>query len=205
MCKNIKIHMKKIGKVLEKMFKILIGTQNNILLKFKLTLPVSATLIYTFAVIFQEESNPKAANVFKIISGIFLAICFVLVQNDASIMGFIDGFVRLVSVLIIFIYSLNFCVNTNLNLHGFRLVIYSIFACLGLFFCIFYFISKFIDIYNFAKNLLKQIKEKLFGSTKPSTSKIKELIENITAMLIAIGGLALAIKAIIEPLVNIFK
>lgn len=191
--------------MLEKILKIIFGTQNSILQKLKLSLPVSATLIYTFAVTFQEKTNPEAAKILTYISGTLLLICFVLVQNNSTVSGFMSEFIRLMIYFYILVFSLDFCINTSLNMHGWHLVFYSILACLGLFLCTFYFISKFLDIYNFIKNLFKQIKEKLFNSTSSSTSKITALIENVTALFVAIGGLALSIKAIIEPLINLFK
>ena len=71
--------------------------------------------------------------------------------------------------------------------------------------CSFYLVAKFIDIFIFAKKVFKQIKEKLFNSVQPATSKAKALIENITTFLVSIAGLGVAIKAIIEPLINLFK
>ena len=205
MVEETKQFIKKFLETSEKIFKIIFGTKNNIMLKFKLSLPVSATLIYVFAIIFQEKTNPETAQVLIYISGILLLTCFVVVQNNSTIVDFLCEFIRLMIFFFILIFSLDFCVNTNLNIHGWRLILYSILACLGLFSCTFYFIAKFLDIYNFIKNLFKQIKERLFNSTSSSTSKLTALIENITALFVAIGGLALAIKAIIEPLINLFK
>lgn len=185
--------------------KKLLRTRHNILLKFKLSLLVSSPLIYALAVTFQEEANPEAADIFKNISGILLFLFFVLISNNESAVEFVKGFVYLIIVFITLVFSLNFCINDSLNYHGFRLILYSIIACLGLLFVIFFLISKFVDVYIFIRNLFIRFKEKLFNSPKSSTSKITGLIENMTAIFTAIGSLALATKTIIEPLINQFK
>lgn len=205
MRKKIKNFFEKLLKILKIMFREILGTQNNILLKLKLSLFISSTLIYALAVIFQEESNPEVASIFKFFSGLLLIIFFVLVQNNRTISEFMYEFSRLIVFFFILIVSLNFCISTSLTMHGLYLYIFSTFACLGLFLCTFYFIAKFLDIYNFIKNLFRQIQGKLFNSTNSSTSKITAFIENITALFVAIGGLALAVKAIVEPLANLFK
>lgn len=205
MRKEKEIFLKKIIKTTGKLLKKILMTQNNIFLKFKVSLLVTSPLIYTLAVTFQKDSNPEAANIFEIISGILLFLFYVLVQNNESVVGLINGFVYSTVIFIILIYSLNFSVNTNVNYHGFQLIFYSIVACAGLLLFTFFLISKFIDIYNFICNLFNQLKEKLFNSPAPNTSKLNTLIEHITALFATIGSLTLAIKAIVEPLVNFSK
>ena len=192
-------------KIIEPLTKKLLRTQHNILLKFELSLLVSSSFIYTLAVTFQEEANPEAADIFEVISGILLFLFFVLVSNNDSVVEFIKGFVYLIIAFITLIFSLDFCINDSLNYHGFRLIFYSIIACLGLLFVIFFLISKFVDVYIFIRDLFIHFKEKLFNSPESSTSKITKLIENMAAIFTAIGSLALAIKTIIEPLINQFK
>lgn len=85
------------------------------------------------------------------------------------------------------------------------LIAFSILSCVGIFISFLYLIAKFIDIFIWFKKIFKQVKEKLFNSVQPATSKAKALIENITAFLVSIAGLGIAIKAIIEPLINLFK
>ena len=77
-----------------------------------------------------------------------------------------------------------------------------------MFFCIFYFVSKVSDIFDFMKKLFYKIKNKIYNNAAPATSKWKILIENITTFLVTIGGLTLAIKTIADSLfqiINSFK
>ena len=70
----------------------------------------------------------------------------------------------------------------------------------------FYFISLFNAIYNFSKNIFEKIKSKLFGSIHSADEKTKSFtsfIQNISALLVAIGGLVLTVKGVIEPLIKI--
>ena len=83
-------------------------------------------------------------------------------------------------------------------------------SCIGLLSCSFYFISKFVDILHFAKNTFLQIKYKLFNSTEINeterkTTRLITFFENTTTLLVSIAGLGVAIKTIIEPLINLFK
>lgn len=205
MLKKTKEFFKKLIELVEKIFKEILGTKNNLSLKIEISLFISSILIYSLAVIFQEETNLGAANISKNISAILLVIFFVLVQNNNTIKECTYEFARLLFFFYLLFFSLDFYINTDLNTHDQHLIVLSLAACFGLFFCTFYFISKFFDIYNFIKNLFKQFKEKLFNSPNSNTSKATALIENFTALLVAIGGLALAIKAIVEPLINLFK
>lgn len=201
----LKKFFKKLIELAEIIFKEILGTKNNLWLKLKLSLFISSISIYSLAVIFQEETNQEAANISKNISGILLVIFFVLVQNNNTIKECTYEFVRLLLFIYILLFSLDFYISSDLNAHPQHLIILSFAACFGLFFCTFYLIAKFFDIYNFIKNLFKQIKEKLFNSPNSNTSKVTALIENITTLFAAIGSLALGIKTIIEPLVNLFK
>lgn len=78
-----------------------------------------------------------------------------------------------------------------------------ILSCVGLFFCVFYFISKLADIVELIRKGFRQIKIKLFNTANPATTKFKALIENITAFLVAVGGLTVAVKVIAESLFQV--
>lgn len=185
--------------------KYVFGTQNNILLKLNISLFISAILFYIFAIMIKDQNNPQPYNTFVYISSILFFIWMLFAQYNNSIREFMFEIVRLIVFFCILVFSLNFCINTSISLSGIRLISGSTLSCIGIIGCSFYLISKFIDIFTLVKKIFAQIKQKLFNSDQPSTSKIKSLIENITAFLVAIAGLGVAIKAIIEPLINLFK
>lgn len=192
-------------RIINKIIKILFGTQNNILQKLDGALFISAILFLIFSVMTKDQNNPLVYNTFLCISAILFSLWLVLIQNSSSILEIIFELVRLFMYFCILILSLNFCINTSVSLSGVRLIIYSILSCVGIICCSFYLTAKFTDIFVFVKKLTNQIKQKLFNSVQPAPSKIKSLIENITAFLVAIAGLGVAIKTIIEPLINLFK
>lgn len=185
--------------------KIIFGTEKNISLKSSCSFFIAGILFLTFSVISKEQYNLQAYNIFSIISGLLLGVWLCLIQNNSSLWEIIKELFRLFVFFIILIFSLNFCISSSIGLFGFKLIVCSILSCIGILCCTFYLISKFVDILIFVKNLFKQIKQKLFDSVQPATSKTKALIENITAFLVSIAGLGIAIKTIIEPLIGLFK
>lgn len=191
---------RKISTIIKNIF----GTQNNILLKFNIALFISAILFYIIAIIIKDQNNLEPYNTFVSISSLLFFIWMLFAQYNNSFREFMFETVRLITFFCIIIFSLNFCINMSISLSGVYLIGGSILSCIGIISCSFYLTSKFIDIFALIQKILTQIKQKLFNSDQPSTSKIKSLIENITAFLVAIAGLGVAIKTIIEPLINLF-
>lgn len=185
--------------------KIIFGTKNNIALKSSFSLFISGILFLAFSAMAKDQQNLQAAEIFSYISGTLLGLWLCLIQNTDSILEIIKELFRLFVFFAILIFSLDYCINLSIYHHGFCLIVSSILSCIGLLLCSFYLISKFVDIFVFIKNIFKHIKQKLFNSVQPATSKAKALIENITAFLVSIAGLGIAIKTIIEPLINLFK
>ena len=190
---------------IKKFIKIIFGTENNILLKFSLSCFFTGILFFALALFFQNENTVQPSMTFTYISGVLLAMWLISIENRDSVLEIFKEFFRLTVSFIVLIFSLNFCLNQSINLIGFKLVLYSILSCIGILLCLFYLISKFIDILKAIKKVIEHFKNKLFDSEKPTTSKIKSLIENITAFLVTIAGLGVAIKTIVEPLFNLIK
>jgi len=190
---------------IEKIIKIIFGTQDNLLLKLNCSFFISAILFLIFSIIIREQNNPQAYNTFLNISATLFGSWLAILQDNHSIFGIFKELIRLLIFFITLIFSLHFCISSSINLHGIYLTIGSIASCIGIIICSFYLTAKFIDIFVLVKKVFKQIKQKLFNSVQPATSKAKALIENITAFLVSIAGLGIAIKTIIEPLIKLFK
>lgn len=154
---------RKISTIIKNIF----GTQNNILLKFNIALFISAILFYIFAILIKDQSNPEPYNTFVYISSILFFIWMLFAQYNNSIREFMSEIVRLIIFFCILVFSLNFCINTSINLSGIRLISGSILSCIGIIGCSFYLISKFIDIFALVKKIFTQIKQKLFDSDQP--------------------------------------
>lgn len=191
----------KIKKVIKKIF----GTENNLFLKINLSCFFTGALFCIFALMFQKEYPSQPTIIFSYISAILLAIWMATLETKDKPWEIIKEFIRLIIFFLILLYSLNFCINLSVNYSGFLLILFSTLSCIGILSCSFYFLAKFIDIFHFIKKVFTQIKQKLFNSVQPATSKAKALIENITAFLVSIAGLGIAIKTIIEPLINLFQ
>ena len=190
--------------------KTVFGTQNNILLKLSSAFFISSILFLFFAVILQGNANPQVFKTFSVISAISFSMWLCLVTDTDSIDGIAKEVLRLFLFFIILVFSLNFCINTCRTTHGIKLIVFSTLAYIGILICSFYLFSKFVDIFNFVKNLFTQIKNKLFNTiqseeTEQKTTKLKAFIENITTFLVSIAGLGVAIKTIIEPLITLIK
>lgn len=190
---------------IKKIIKTIFGTENYILLKFSLSCFFTGILFFTLALFFQNDNTTQPTMTFTYISGILLAIWLITIESRDSIWEIIKELLRLIISFSILIFSLNFCLNQSIYLVGFKLVFLSTLSCIGILLCLFYLISKFVDILKSLKLAIEHFKNKLFGSEKPTTSKIKSLIENITAFLVTIAGLGVAIKTIVEPLLNLIK
>lgn len=192
-------------KKIKKLIKIIFGTENNILLKLNCSLFISAILFLIFSILVKKQNNLQAYNTFLYTSSILFGSWLALAKEYDSIWEIFKELLRLFLFFIILIFSLNFCISSSIHLHGVDLIIKSIFSCIGIISCSFYLIAKFIDIFILIKKVFMQVKQKLFNSFQPATSKAKSLVENITAFLVSIAGLGIAIKTIIEPLINLFK
>lgn len=190
---------------IKKYIKIIFGTENNILSKFSLSCFFTGIIFFLFALMFQSDDTQQLYMTFTCISAILFAIWLIIIENKPSILEFVKELLRLVVFFVILIFSLDFCINQSLKFNGFKLIWYSILSCIGIFICLFYLISKFLDIFKSIKNIIVYSKQKLFNSIQPTTSKIKSLIENITAFLVSIASLGVSIKTIIEPLINLLK
>lgn len=190
---------------IKKIVKTIFGTENNILTKFSLSCFFTGILFFALSFYFQNDSTTQPTMTFSCISGTLLAIWLISIGDVKSIQEIFKEFFRLYASFIGLIFSLDFCLNQSINLAGFKLAFGSILSSICIFLCFFYFISKFIDILMSIKKIFVHFKNKLFGSAKPTTSKIKSLIENITAFLVTVAGLGVAIKTVVEPLIDLIK
>lgn len=190
---------------IKEIIKTVFGIENNILTKFSLSCFFTGILFFALSLYFQSDSTTQQTMTFTYISGVLFAIWIITIENKYSVCEVIKEFLRLFLSFVVLIFSLNFCLNQSIHFLGFQLVCYSILSCLGILLCLFYLISKSVDILKAIKLVFGHFKNKLFGSEKPTTSKIKLLIENITTFLVTIAGLGVAIKTIIEPIFNLIK
>lgn len=189
------------------MIKSIFGTQDDIPLKSSLSFFITGLLFFSFALMFQNNDNQQPTLVFTYISAIVLALWLITIGDRNTIDEIIKEFCRLVVFFIIFILSITFCIILCTHYKGEGLIIGSILSCVGILCCMFYFVSKFIDILKFFKKLIVKFKERLFDSNnnanQDNITKVKSLIENITAFLAAVAALGVAIKTIIEPIVHL--
>lgn len=190
---------------IKKMVKTIFGTENNILTKFSLSCFFTGILFFALSLYFQNDSTTQPTMTFSYISGTLLAIWLISIGDVKSIQEIFKEFFRLYVSFIGLFFSLDFCLNQSINFAGFKLAFCSILSSICILLCFFYFISKFIDILMSIKKIFVHFKNKLFGSAKPTTSKIKSLIENITAFLVTVAGLGVAIKTVVEPLIDLIK
>lgn len=196
--------------IIKKIIKFLFATENNISLKFSFSLLVTGLLFFMFGFHIQDSGNKQMLDLFGAMTSLSLGMWLTSIQEEKSIWEFIKGLFRMFIFLLILICSLNFCLNSGVTLQGTKLYIGSILSYLGIMGCSFYFISKFVDVFHFFKNLFSQVKRKIFnsiqsGESEQKTTKLKAFIENTTAFLLSITGLAVAIKAILEPIINFVK
>jgi len=186
---------------IKNIFKLIFGTENNLLFNISFSSLITG-LIFALLAIIASNYDSESSNVFVYISSICFSIWMIVIQGSDSIMKLIIGFLRLIGFFLILIYSLNVCLTFSMD-HNSESLIRIILASIGLFACSFYIITKITSVFNLVKNLFIQIKIKLFNSSNTSENKFKALIENVTAFLVSIGGLTVAIKIITESVFQI--
>lgn len=192
--------MHKIKKIFKKAFNLIFAVQDNIMFILSSSFLITAVIFILLAFISQENQNASTA--FTYISGFFLSIWINLIQESDSAQKFISGLARLYIFFIIFIFSLYNCLVFAMEYNS-QYIIIIILSSIGLLLCTIYFVSRLMNIISFVKRIFVQIKMKLFNTANPATSKAKALIENITAFLVAIGGLTVAIKVITESIFQV--
>lgn len=183
---------------IKKLFKIVFGTDSNIIAKFNITAFISAITFLLVAMLYPTTSTE--ATLFSNASAFCFVIWTTITKGVESTQKFFFDLIRIFLFFTLLIFSLNICLNLSRQSN---ILIYGVLNCIVLFFCIFYFVSKISSIFDFIKNLFYKIKNKLFNNIAPATSKWNALIENITAFLVTIGGLTIALKTIAESLLQI--
>lgn len=188
-------------KKIKHIFKVLFGTDENILFNTSFACLITATLFLILALI-TSNTNPKATDTFTYISSAYFAIWMILAQGADSAMNIVHETMRLFAFFVIFIFSLHTCLQFHLD-NSSTSTFWVILSSIGLLLCMCYVVAKLTSIFNLIKKLFIQFKSKLFDSNKPAPTKVKALIENITAFLVSIGALTIAVKSITESIFQI--
>lgn len=179
------------------------GTKNNI--KSKLNLSFFITGIFFFFLIVLFKDNNTIASAYTIVSGTLLAFWIISSKNVNSLYDYFWEVLRFIFFFVLLFISLYISIVEIPVSQGIKFLGLLLLSSILLLCCSFYYISKFADIFTIIKNAFVQAKDRLFDSIQTETSKTKALIENVTAFLVSITGLGIALKTIVEPLINAFK
>lgn len=186
--------------IIKNIFINVFGTQENIMLKINISCFIISFIFSVFA--FAYQSTFGAECYFTFISAIFFSIWIVLTKGVDSLQALGLEALRVLLFLFAFAYSFSYSLEYVVNNKSVSLVLLLL-SVLGIVFCVIYLVCKMIDILNFVKKIFVEIKIKLFNTDKPASNKVKALIENSTAFLVAIGGFAIAIKTIVETIYQV--
>ncbi len=180
---------------IKKMIKIIWGTTENLKLKINISLFFTSIVLSALALLYDPSST--ACEYLMYAATFFMVTWVISTNNEASAAKLCEEFFRLIVFLIVLLFSLQ--LSLSLSYYGNSGIFIGIlFTCLGIFYCIFYIVSKLSDILSLIHELFKKIKMHLFNSTQSATNKFTALIENITAFLVTVGALTIAIKTIVE-------
>lgn len=185
---------------IKKIFNAVFETNENIVFKFSLSSLVTA-IIFTLLVLSSPKNSPQSI-MFTYIATFFFSIWMIITRGVDSLQSFGMALLRLIVFFMIFIYSLNYLLTLKAE-NITDSIGYIILLSFLLFCCCFYFISKLSDIYNFVKTVFNRIKSHVFKNMNPTTSKLNQFIANITVFLVTIGGFTIAIKTIIDTMLQI--
>lgn len=180
---------------IKKVCKIVFGTDSDIIAKLSITSFVSAMIFLLITVFY--PNNPNELNFFTYSSAFCFVVWLTLTKGVESAQKFFWDILRISVFFALLIFSLNNCLHLNSHSNCF---VFGVLNCIVLFICIFYFVSIISNIYYFVIRLFGKIKSKIYNDAAPATTKWKALIENITAFLVTIGGLTLALKTILDTI-----
>ena len=189
-------------RLFRKLFKKVFGIQENMIIKLNLSCIIASIVFTMFAYI--HNSIYGNETYYSIIAGVLFAIWIILIKGVDTLDAVAWETVRLMLFLVIFTVSLN-CSAQYIFQNNISSPIEVILAAMGMIICIFYLVCKMVDIFDFIKKIVTQIRAKLFNTENAPTSKVKAVIENITAFFVSVGGLAIAILTIMETMLKIIK
>ncbi len=161
-------------------------------------------MLYFILAILQLEKN-GISYVFSLLSGIFLATWIITAKNLKTVCGIIAETIFLLIFVFSFIYSLNFLVILVHKTYGMKLLVFSLLSSIGLFYCCVYLLLKCNILFSYFKKIIYKIKTTIFTFQDDKQNPLKIFFQNITAMLLALGSLIIAIKGIIEPIIMLLK
>lgn len=166
-------------------------------ISINISLFITGIIFFIFAIM---KDNVDKNAYFLIPSGICFAIWMIITQGADKIDHLAFELTKFGVVITLLPSCLNFYLDSeNFNGISFHLISFYV----GIFFCIYYFVSKLNSTIHFTINIFKRIKMQLFKTTESSDKKSLQIIENITTFFVAIGGLTVAIKVIIEAMAQI--
>lgn len=187
---------------IRKLFGIIFGTNTSILFCVSLSSLVTGIIFLIFStIVFQN--NHDSGRVFMCASSAFFSVWISTTQDSDTFTKFVAEFVRLAIFFLVFIFSTYNCLIFCLDYNNQPVIMICI-SFVGIFLCVCYFICKLTSIFHFIQKILNQIKIKIFGSNNYTPTKTKTLIENVTAFLISVGGLTIAVKTIVESIFQLF-
>ena len=161
-------------------------------------------LLYFILGFFQSQHSTISL-MFSIISGMFLAAWIITSEDHKTVLGILAEIISLLIFIFSLIHSLNFILNFLYSTYGKKFIIYSILSSIGLFYCCVYLTLKFVSIFNYIKKIIRKIQKSIFNFQEDRPSKLKLFLQNTTAILIALSGITVAIKSIVEPLITLLK
>ena len=181
---------------MKNIFKFLYGSDNNLTFKISSTTFITSIIAIILSIVYKD--NSLLSNLFLNISGAGFAIFLLLLNGFDSFFKFVQELSRFIIFLPMFICSIFYL------LHISSINILAIILCLILtFISCFYFVSKLNDFFDLTKLLFKKIKYKIFNTENVTSTGFKAVLENITVFLVSIGGFLIAIRIIIQVIIQI--
>ncbi len=141
-------------------------------------------------------------NFYMGVSAIFFAIWIILVNGIDSLEKLYFEVTRIFIFMFVFVFSFYYVLDYTVNGNEINRGV-TVFATFGAILCVFYLISKVVDIFNFIKKIFIQIKKSLFNTENVATSKFKAAIENGTTFLVTIGAFAIAVKTLLDAVFQV--
>lgn len=194
---------------LKKILKFPFGQWKNINLKSASTFFILGMVFMFLGSMIGTWEDKQAQNMMLVFSSINFAFFLIGIDGPDTGMRIVFNLVAFMFFTAGVLFPLNFFLNKAPYIVGWQLIWKSIISAAALSVATLYWISKAIDLIRVVKDLIIKLKKILFSHNGREEvtifGKIKSLLENATAFLLALAGFGIAAKGVLLPVLHFFS
>ena len=196
-------------KKLKKYFVSFINNENNIRTKLNISFFITALFLFSLFIL-NSNNHSFQVKTIEVISAIYFVLWLMTTSNYDMTYDMIKEFLKVIFFFGCIVFSLYFWLNAVLVDYNQPILFlllaftYSIVTLL----CVYYITDKFFTIVSTVKTMFNKLNTKLIDYVSNNEGKptlLKRVIINVTAFLVALGGLAASIATITSTITSIYS